>query len=439
MAYVVGLVVLVLGLLVSIALHELGHMAPAKRFGVRVSHYMVGFGPTLWSRTRGETEYGLKAFPLGGYVRLVGMFPTAEAVGADAAPRRGRVAELVRDVRQASAEEIRPGEEHRAFYRLSAPKRVVVMLGGPLMNLLVAVVLIGVILVGFGVPGGASTTVAVVGPCVQPLDAPAGTACTAEDPPTPAAEAGLEPGDRFLSYGGVPIETWADFQAAVRDVPGTRIPLVVERDGEPVTLHVSPITTERPQYDEDGAPVLDADGEPVTAPTRFVGVSPAAETVRRPVTEVPPLVGEVVWETGKAIATLPVRLVDVTRAASGQDERDATGVIGPVGIGRFAGQIASAEGADVSDRVAGILWLLASLNVALFVFNLVPLPPLDGGHVVGAIWDGTKRQWARLRGRPAPRPADLARMMPLAYGVFLALIGMFAVLVWADIVAPVTL
>src|SRR5690554_4273663 len=157
MLFALGVVVFVLGLLVSIALHEIGHLVPAKRFGVRVSHYMVGFGPTLWSRTRGETEYGLKAVPLGGYVRLVGMFPTAEAVGATTpAARPGRLAMLVSEVRQASAEEIRPGEEHRAFYRLSAPRRVVVMLGGPVMNLLLAAVLITVILVGFGVPGGAS-------------------------------------------------------------------------------------------------------------------------------------------------------------------------------------------------------------------------------------------------------------------------------------------
>src|SRR5690554_5621779 len=144
MLFAVGIAVFVVGLLVSIALHEVGHMVPAKRFGVRVSQYMVGFGPTLWSRTRGETEYGLKAIPLGGYVRLVGMLPPADVVGAR--PRAGRVAELVQAAREQSAEEIRPGEEHRAFYRLSAPRKVVVMLGGPVMNLLLAVVLMAVVL-----------------------------------------------------------------------------------------------------------------------------------------------------------------------------------------------------------------------------------------------------------------------------------------------------
>ncbi len=152
MSYVAGLVIVVAGLLVSIALHELGHMVPAKLFGVRVSQYMVGFGPTLWSRVRGETEYGVKAIPLGGYVRLTGMYPPADVL--DHAPRRGRFADVIDAARQASAEEIRPGEDHRAFYRLSTPKKAIVMAAGTLMNLVIAAVLIAVVLVGIGVPSG---------------------------------------------------------------------------------------------------------------------------------------------------------------------------------------------------------------------------------------------------------------------------------------------
>ncbi|HWS58800.1 MAG TPA: site-2 protease family protein, partial [Actinotalea sp.] len=238
MDYLLGVLVLVLGLLASIALHEIGHLVPAKRFGVRVSQYMVGFGPTLWSRARGETEYGLKAVPLGGYVRLIGMYPPADVV----APRSRPVpfAELVDAARSASAEEIRPGEDHRAFYRLSAPKKVVVMLGGPMMNLLIAVVLIAVVLVGFGVPGAATTTVGVVVPCVLPADA-AARACTPQDPATPAAAAGLQPGDVLLSYGGATIETWEQAQEAIRSTAGADIPVVVLRDGAEVTLLVNPV------------------------------------------------------------------------------------------------------------------------------------------------------------------------------------------------------
>ena len=154
MAYAIGVLVLVLGVLLSVGLHEMGHMVPAKRFGVRVSHYMVGFGPTLWSRTRGETEYGVKAIPLGGYVRLIGMYAPLSATGATPGRWGAQLAQAARD---ASNEEVHPGEEHRAFYHLSTPKKVVVMLAGPVMNLLIAVVLLTVVLIGFGIPTATTT------------------------------------------------------------------------------------------------------------------------------------------------------------------------------------------------------------------------------------------------------------------------------------------
>lgn len=438
MAYAVGLLVLLVGLLVSIALHEVGHMVPAKRFGVRVSKYMVGFGPTLWSRTRGETEYGLKAIPLGGYVRLVGMFPPADVVGAK--PRTGRFAELVDAAREQSAEEIRPGEDHRAFYRLSAPKKAVVMLGGPFMNLVIAAVLLTVVLVGFGV-AGATTTIAVVGDCIRSADEPADRECTADDEPVPAAVAGLEPGDTLLSYAGQPVETWADLQTAIQETDGADIPMVVERDGEQVTLTVSPVPTERPVYDDEGLPVLDADGEPATRVTNYLGIGPTSELQPQPLSAVPAALGSAVWQTGAVVVTLPARLLDVVQAVLGLEERDQTSVVGPVGVGRFAGEIASADapGFGTAERVASMLGLIASLNIALFVFNLIPLLPLDGGHVVGAVWEGAKRQVARMRGLPRPAPADVARMMPVAYGVFAVLAVMGLLLIYADLVRPVTL
>jgi membrane-associated protease RseP (regulator of RpoE activity) len=437
MAYAVGLLVLLIGLLASIALHEIGHMVPAKRFGVRVSQYMVGFGPTLWSRTRGETEYGLKAIPLGGYVRLVGMYPPADAVGAT--PGTGRFAGLIDAAREASAEEIRPGEDHRAFYRLSTPKKVVVMLGGPVMNLVIAVVLVGIVLAGIGTAGAATTTVGVIGACQMPADAPADRQCTASDPQVPAAVAGLQPGDRIVTYGGKSIDTWADVQSAIASTPGSDIPLVVERSGATLTLTVSPVTADRPVRDASGAILTNADGTMQLAPQRYLGFSPTAALERQPLSSVLPSVGEAVVQTAAIVVTLPGRLVDVVQATLGHEERDATSVVGVVGVGRFAGEIASAPGLGMAQRVASTLGLLASLNVALFVFNLIPLLPLDGGHVAGALWEGAKRQVARWRGAPRPLPVDVARMMPLAYGVFVLLAVVGLVLVYADIAAPVSL
>ncbi|MRX42761.1 peptidase [Agromyces sp. Q22] len=433
--FVIGVAIIVVGLAVSIGLHEIGHLVPAKLFGVKVTQYMIGFGPTIWSRRKGETEYGVKAIPLGGYIAMIGMFPPGKD-GHAKEDSTGFFRTLVQDARDSSADSITPGDEHRAFYRLPVWKRIVVMFGGPFMNLVLAIVLFGVLLMGFGI-AQPSTTIGSVSECALPATSERQT-CEPGDPAAPGAEAGIQPGDSLLVVAGQPIQTWAESTAIIRAHPDEEIPVVVERDGEEVTLSVTPLLSERYVLDEQGRIVDGADGEPITDQVGFVGIGPAAETVRQPASAVLPMVGENVQAVAGIIVNLPQRLVDVANAAFGPEERDPNGPISVVGVGRVAGEIASLDEIPIASRAAGLVGILASLNVALFVFNLIPLLPLDGGHIAGALWEAIRRGWAKLRNRPDPGPVDLAKLMPLTFAMVIILGGMSALLIYADIVKPIS-
>jgi len=434
---------MVVGLAVSIALHELGHLVPAKKFGVRVGQYMIGFGPTLWSRRIGATQYGFKAIPLGGYISMAGMYPPSpkELEAAASGHRTGRAgggffATMVQDARAANDETLAGDEDDHVFYKLPVWKRVVIMLGGPVMNLLFAVVLFAILLSGIGVQT-ATTTVNSVSECIIPADA-GRTECAPSDPVAPAAAAGLQPGDVIVEVEGQTISTFAEASAVIRESPGEPVSIVIERDGASQTITLTPTAIDQPVTDAAGRPVLDANGDPQTQLVGFAGIRQEVEYLHQPIWAGPAAAFENVGAVAGIIWQLPVKVYQTGVTLVTGDERDPTGPLSIVGAGILSGEVAAAD-APVLNRVAGFLGLLASLNIALFVFNLIPLLPLDGGHIVVALWDGIKRMWAKLFHRPPPKPVDATKLVPVTFVVVIALIGMGAILILADIFNPVSL
>ena len=426
--YTLGVVLFVLGVIVSIALHEVGHMYPAKKFGIKVTQYFVGFGNTLWSTKRGETEYGIKAIPLGGYVKLVGMLPPARTEDPHEvrATNTGLFTQLVADARHAEYEHVTDADLDRLFYRKPWWQKLIVMSGGPLVNIVIAVALFAVVIMGFGVQE-ATTKVSAVSDCAI-SDAEAGRACTDADPVTPARQAGLRPGDEFVSFNGIAITSWEQLTKLIRGNGDREATIVVERDGREVQAQVATSVIARASLDDPE----------VTEKVGFLGVEPVREYVRQGPGTVVDVMGDYTSATVGVIVHLPQRMVDVTKAAFGA-ERKADGPVSVVGASRVAGELVTIDEPTWAERASRLLALLASLNLFLALFNFIPLLPLDGGHIAGALWEAARRGWARLRGSPDPGYVDVARMLPVAYGVGALLLVMGVILIYADIVNPVRL
>ncbi len=433
LVYTLGVVLFALGVVASIALHEVGHMWPAKKFGVKVTQYFVGFGKTMWSTKRGETEYGVKMFPLGGFVKLVGMLPPAK--GDDPTKLRksntGLFTQLISDARAAEYEHIRPGDEERLFYRKPWWQKLIIMAGGPMVNVALAVLILGGVWMTYGVTVF-KPVVDEVSDCVisaTEVVADPDRVCEPGDPVAPAREAGMRTGDRIVSFNGEQITSWEELTGLIRANESGEAQIGVVRDGEPLTLATNTTVSTRPDL-EDTERFVEVG---------FLGVTPTPVRERQDVGFVVVTMGEYAQATGEALVHIPEKMVGVFQAAFGGAEREVDSPMSVVGASRTAGEISTAVELSPADRIATVLVLLGLVNLFVALFNFIPLLPLDGGHMAGALYEAGRRGAARVFRRPDPGYVDVAKMLPVAYVMAGLLLVMGVLLIYADIVNPIRL
>ena len=317
------------------------------------------------------------------------------------------------------------------------------MLGGPLMNLLIAVVCITVLVTGFG-SQQPTTTLSSVSRCVQTVD-PASAAqepdaaegqCPPDAPAAPAHAAGLEPGDRVVSLDGSQVESWDALTEIVREGAGEPLEIVYLRGGRERTASITPVETARPVVDDTGAPVID-DGRYVMQDVGFIGASSQLELVPQPPSAVPGEVLDSLERVVGGLIRLPANVWGIAVSTFTDAPRDPEGPMSVVGVGRISGEVASTDLLELEEKAAALVSLVGSVNLALFAFNLIPLLPLDGGHIAGALWERIRRSIAQLTRRGDPGPFDPLRLLPLTYAVSLLMLGMTLLLVLADLIEPV--
>jgi membrane-associated protease RseP (regulator of RpoE activity) len=397
----IGVVLFVLLLLFSVAVHEFGHLLTAKHYGMKATEYFVGFGPKLWSFRRGETEYGLKAIPAGGYVRIIGMADT----------------EVIPEV-----------DQPRAFHRFPARKRQVVLVAGSASHMILAFLLFFIALVGFGT-SKITTTVASVAPCVPAAGA---ADCTATDPASPAAAAGLRPGDTVLAVGNTPIHSWDQATALIRAAGAGPLPLTVRRDGQQLTVTPDLVTRDRPDPDHPDR-ISNVGVLGVSADSHLVHAGPIAGAKGSAI-----LMRRVVTGSVHALFTIPNKIPNLVDSLHG-GTRDKEGLVGVVGAARISGETLNVHQVSLGERIGAIFTIIGGLNIFIGLFNVLPLPPLDGGHMAVVGYESLRRWRSRKLGRPDPGRIPTAKLLPATY-VFLVLAGCLTVLlIAADIVNPVTL
>ena len=403
-------------IMASIALHEVGHLVPAKLFGVKVPQYFVGFGKRIWSVRRGETEYGLKWILLGGYVRLVGMYPV------DSSRQKGRLAELADQAREAERDDITETDIRtgRLFYQKKTWQKLVIMAGGPFMNILLAFLIFLGINLAYG-QVQQTLAIATVSDCIEAAPA----ACIAP----PAKQAGIKAGDTVVALNGTEVSTWRQLVTMVRATGDGTLTFTVDRPGQGrVTL---------PTVHGVLRQLADLNDPSKTVTAGFAGMSSDVTTVRVGPVGTARDMWTLTTASVQALASFPQKVFMTAYDLVTGKPRDITGPLSVVGASVAASEIATTPQLTLGSRIASYFSLLGSVNLFVAILNLVPLLPFDGGHIAGALWEALRRAFARLFRRPAYGFFDTARLLPVAYvvGAFLAIAGV--ILVVADIVSPI--
>lgn len=392
MLAIIGVLAFIFALLLSVMLHELGHYLFAKRFGMKVTEFFLGFGKRLWSFTRGETEFGVKAIPAGGYCRIVGM----------------------------SAREELPTEDlDRAFYKASVFRRLVVLGAGSVLHFVLGFVLLFTL---FAVVGTSAITpnVESVATCYTTINGK----CPATSQILPAKAAGILPGDRITAINGKVVKDWAKDVQAIRNSPGQPVTLTLLRNGESLQITLTP----QPQM---------VAGKKIG----IIGVINSLGMLRQN-----PYDSTIhAWQLGinlftsslTSLGSLPSKIPALVSETFGGKKRDASGLVGVVGVAQASAQTVSDSKLAWNERIATFIMIIASLNIFVGIFNLLPLLPLDGGHMAVAIVDGLRNSLARLRRKQNPRPIDVETLTPITIVVFVFLAALSLLLLAADIFNPV--
>jgi membrane-associated protease RseP (regulator of RpoE activity) len=423
MVEILGIALFALGIFVSVCLHEAGHMVTAKTFGMKVTQYFAGFGPTLFSFRRGETEYGVKAIPAGGFVKIVGMTPQ---------------------------DEVEPEDESRVMWRYPVWKRTIVMSAGSATHFALGILILWG-LFAF-VPLGSQkllqsepVTISTVSPCVEvqwsvdPATKREQTCDAATDPQSAAKQIGLQNGDTITAINGENISGWNNLTQKIRSSGGQEIRITFDRDGVSETKTVTLPVAERIKQsvveadpDRSADTITSADLEKVG----MLGITPITpKETAGPIGAVSLAADQTVFMfkgTFTALKKFPEKVPKLWESLTG-GTRDPETPISVVGASRIGGELF-----DRGEWPSFIL-LLAGLNFFVGIFNLLPLLPLDGGHIAIA-WFEKVRFWFYSRiGRPDPGRVDYYKLMPLTYVVIFVFGGFTLLTVAADIINPIQL